>query len=83
MPDIIPVIFCFQITDFGLSYVLGGIGSDYMMQQACGTPMYMGKSVMVFLFSCLQIKATFTRDRKYSDPFRIRSTPVYTGPVRN
>ena len=35
--------FFFQLTDFGLSYTRGGSGSDYMMNQVVGTPIYMGK----------------------------------------
>ena len=31
-----------KLTDFGLSYVRGGVGSDSMMQSVCGTPIYMG-----------------------------------------
>lgn len=33
----------FQLTDFGLSFVKGGVGSDSMMQSVCGTPIYMGR----------------------------------------
>lgn len=35
-----------KITDFGLSYVKGGVGSDSMMQSVCGTPMYMAPEVI-------------------------------------
>lgn len=31
----------FQVTDFGLSVVKGGVGHDNMMQDFCGTPIYM------------------------------------------
>ncbi|EDO40703.1 predicted protein [Nematostella vectensis] len=35
-----------KITDFGLSIVKGGVGSDSMMQSVCGTPMYMAPEVI-------------------------------------
>lgn len=35
-----------KLTDFGLSYVKGGVGSDSMMQSVCGTPMYMAPEVI-------------------------------------
>ena len=35
-------LFASQLTDFGLSFVKGGAGSDSMMQTVCGTPIYMG-----------------------------------------
>jgi len=38
-----------KVTDFGLSYIRGGVGSDYMMQQVCGTPMYMAPEVITNL----------------------------------
>eukprot|EP00794_Sanderia_malayensis_P012963 gene12963-14296_t len=38
-----------KITDFGLSYIRDGVGSDYMMQQVCGTPMYMAPEVITNL----------------------------------
>ncbi len=43
------IIFCclcyvlFQVSDFGLSIMKGGVGTEGMMQNMCGTPMYMGK----------------------------------------
>jgi serine/threonine protein kinase len=40
--------FNIKITDFGLSYVKGGTGLDAsMMQSKCGTPLYMGKSLLL------------------------------------
>ena len=40
-------IYLKQITDFGLSYVKGGTGLDVnMMQSKCGTPLYMGRSLL-------------------------------------
>lgn len=35
-----------KLTDFGLSYVRGGVGSDSMMQSVCGTPIYMAPEVI-------------------------------------
>ncbi|XP_020909872.1 serine/threonine-protein kinase 33 [Exaiptasia diaphana] len=35
-----------KITDFGLSIVKGGVGSDSMMQSVCGTPIYMAPEVI-------------------------------------
>ena len=32
-----------QVTDFGLSVVKGGVTPDSMMQDFCGTPIYMGQ----------------------------------------
>ena len=40
-----------QLTDFGLSFVKGGVGSDSMMQSVCGTPIYMGMQLICPLFS--------------------------------
>lgn len=37
-----------KITDFGLSYIRGDVGND-MMQQVCGTPMYMAPEVITNL----------------------------------
>ena len=34
----------FQVTDFGLSVVKGGVGHESMLQDFCGTPLYMGKA---------------------------------------
>lgn len=33
-----------QVTDFGLSVKMGGVGSENMLEATCGTPMYMGNS---------------------------------------
>lgn len=38
-----------KLTDFGLSYVRGGVGSDSMMQSVCGTPIYMAPEVITDL----------------------------------
>ncbi|KAJ7330190.1 Serine/threonine-protein kinase 33 [Desmophyllum pertusum] len=38
-----------KLTDFGLSYVKGGVGSDSMMQSVCGTPIYMAPEVILDL----------------------------------
>ncbi|XP_071830684.1 serine/threonine-protein kinase 33-like [Apostichopus japonicus] len=35
-----------KLTDFGLSVVKGGVGSDSMIQSMCGTPMYMAPEVI-------------------------------------
>lgn len=35
-----------KLTDFGLSFVKGGVGSDSMMQSVCGTPIYMAPEVI-------------------------------------
>ncbi|XP_071502191.1 serine/threonine-protein kinase 33-like [Diadema antillarum] len=35
-----------KLTDFGLSVVKGGVGSDSMIQNMCGTPMYMAPEVI-------------------------------------
>eukprot|EP00111_Clytia_hemisphaerica_P000286 TCONS_00000725-protein len=35
-----------KLTDFGLSYTRGGSGSDYMMNQVVGTPIYMAPEVI-------------------------------------
>jgi len=35
-----------KLADFGLSYTRGGSGSDYMMTQAVGTPIYMAPEVI-------------------------------------
>lgn len=35
-----------KLTDFGLSFVRGGVGSDSMMQSVCGTPIYMAPEVI-------------------------------------
>jgi len=35
-----------QITDFGLSITMSGVGHDNMMQDFCGTPNYMGKLLL-------------------------------------
>ncbi|KAK3748438.1 hypothetical protein QZH41_017310, partial [Actinostola sp. cb2023] len=35
-----------KLTDFGLSIVKGGVGSDSMMQSVCGTPIYMAPEVI-------------------------------------
>ncbi|XP_033127970.1 serine/threonine-protein kinase 33-like [Anneissia japonica] len=35
-----------KLSDFGLSIVKGGVGSDAMMQTMCGTPMYMAPEVI-------------------------------------
>lgn len=32
-----------KVTDFGLSVVKGGVTHENMMQDFCGTPMYMGE----------------------------------------
>lgn len=41
-----------KLSDFGLSYVRGGVGSDSMMQSVCGTPIYMGGWYHVSEFYC-------------------------------
>ncbi|XP_057314591.1 serine/threonine-protein kinase 33-like isoform X2 [Hydractinia symbiolongicarpus] len=38
--------FNIKLTDFGLSYTRGGTGSDYMMNQMVGTPIYMAPEVI-------------------------------------
>lgn len=35
-----------KLTDFGLSVVKGGVGSDSMIQNTCGTPIYMAPEVI-------------------------------------
>ncbi|RMX41902.1 hypothetical protein pdam_00006629 [Pocillopora damicornis] len=35
-----------KLTDFGLSFVKGSVGSDSMMQSVCGTPIYMAPEVI-------------------------------------
>nr|XP_002124936.1 serine/threonine-protein kinase 33-like [Ciona intestinalis]XP_018673303.1 serine/threonine-protein kinase 33-like [Ciona intestinalis]XP_018673304.1 serine/threonine-protein kinase 33-like [Ciona intestinalis]XP_026695741.1 serine/threonine-protein kinase 33-like [Ciona intestinalis] len=35
-----------KLTDFGLSVVKGGVGSDAMLQASCGTPVYMAPEVI-------------------------------------
>lgn len=42
-------LFNIKLTDFGLSYVRGGVGSDSMMQSVCGTPIYMAPEVITDL----------------------------------
>ena len=44
--------FLMQVTDFGLSVVKGGVTPDSMMQDFCGTPIYMGQ------FTCFQTTHT-------------------------
>ena len=39
-----------QVTDFGLSVVKGGVTADDMMQEFCGTPIYMGLFLPCFIF---------------------------------
>ncbi|KAJ8314862.1 hypothetical protein KUTeg_007012 [Tegillarca granosa] len=39
-----------KVTDFGLSVVKGGVGHDNMMQDFCGTPIYMCKYKLVDLW---------------------------------
>merc|ERR1712050_610561 len=41
------VLYFIKLADFGLSYTRGGSGSDYMMTQAVGTPMYMAPEVII------------------------------------
>jgi len=36
---------CYQVTDFGLSIEKDGVGTDSMMEDYCGTPMYMCKCI--------------------------------------
>eukprot|EP00112_Aurelia_sp_Birch-Aquarium-sp1_P012887 Seg2716.3 transcript_id=Seg2716.3/GoldUCD/mRNA.D3Y31 product="Serine/threonine-protein kinase 33" protein_id=Seg2716.3/GoldUCD/D3Y31 len=48
-PDVDEKPINIKLTDFGLSYILDGAGSDYMMQQVCGTPMYMAPEVITNL----------------------------------
>ena len=38
---------CYQVTDFGLSIEKDGVGTDSMMEDYCGTPMYMCKCINV------------------------------------
>ena len=45
--------FYFQLTDFGLSVVKGGQGHDNMMQDFCGTPMYMG--MCMCMRACMRV----------------------------
>lgn len=37
---------CIKLTDFGLSVVRGGVGSESMLQSFCGTPVYMAPEVI-------------------------------------
>jgi len=39
--------YCIKLADFGLSYTRGSTGSDYMMTQAVGTPIYMAPEVIM------------------------------------
>ena len=45
------IVFAVQVTDFGLSVVKGGVTPDNMMQDFCGTPIYMGQ------YECVQLAA--------------------------
>lgn len=44
-----------QVTDFGLSFVKGGVGSDSMMQSVCGTPIYMGMHTLLYVINLLSV----------------------------
>jgi serine/threonine kinase 33 len=39
---------CIKVTDFGLSIEKGGVGTDNMMDDYCGTPMYMAPEIIDF-----------------------------------
>lgn len=45
------VLFSTQVTDFGLSMQTNGVGIEHTMSDACGTLVYMGRSLQ--FFSCV------------------------------